>query len=288
MFDVVNDLIVRKQLNEKNYLIEYDNNNKCAIYFSSHGVYFPETKENFKRTILNKNYYEWYNTRIPGYHKHIFMRDITKQFYVEGISNELNSIDRIALFLKKETEGYKVTTVGSSAGGYVAVIIGLLLKVDKVFCYSGKFSLKDDFAYRTKQKLLVHENDINYSKYYNVSHLIAKNRSTPIYYVFPKDVQEDIVQKNIIVDAPNFILYPFSGKKHGVCMYPFNLPIFMAKEYGELLELASCLKGNVTKGISRIYFSNILIGKKRTLKNIVVLYYKKIVKRVFKKKTEIW
>ncbi len=119
-FDFVKSDAVLRQLMETNYLIEYDENvleNSCCIYFSSHGIYYPETQQVFLSKIVEKNVYEWYRRRIPGVKKHIFLRDIRKQFYVEGINNVLNSIDKLVEWLKRETQNYSVITAGSSAGG---------------------------------------------------------------------------------------------------------------------------------------------------------------------------
>lgn len=126
MFDVVNNPIVLKQLKEKNYLIEDVNvdSDICCIYFSSHGIYYPETENNFIDTIINKDVFEWYKSRMPNAKRHIFIRDIRKSFYVEGINSELNTIDKLIGFLRVQTNGFKVVTVGSSAGGYMAYICG--------------------------------------------------------------------------------------------------------------------------------------------------------------------
>ena len=188
MFDCVKSMEVIEQLHKNNYLIEDDlssNRMICAIYFSSHGVYYPETIENFNATIVEKNYFEWYGTRVPNCKKHIFVRDICKQFYVEGINTKINSIDSLIDFLKEKTKGFETICVGSSSGGYVAALIGSIMNSTIIFCYSGKFSLKDDFAYMTKEKLLFHENQYSYSKYYNSVEYINRGES-PIIYVFPK------------------------------------------------------------------------------------------------------
>lgn len=126
-FDPVYDARVLEELSKDNFIIEEDTkivNNLCYIYFSSHAVYFPETKGNFKDKIVNKNVFEWYKRRISNVRKSIFVRDIRKQFYCEGINNNLNSIDKLLGFLKKETKNFDVITVGSSAGGYLAALVG--------------------------------------------------------------------------------------------------------------------------------------------------------------------
>lgn len=241
MFDPVHDSVVIRQLEKKNYLIEYDkesDNSTCAIYFSSHGVYYPETLNEFKKIIVEKNYFEWYGTRVPNCKKHIFVRDIIKQFYVEGINTEINTLEKLIVFLKKETVGYNVICVGSSSGGYAAALIGAILGAKIVFCYSGKFSLRSDFAYKTKEKLLYHENDELYNKYYESYDYINKGR-TPIIYIYPSKSVEDLVQREFVIGNRNVIHFPVEGKNHGVCLYPEVLPLFMNLSIDSIIKLSA-------------------------------------------------
>lgn len=89
VFQVDSD-IVQQVYNEKdNFLIEYDNQGEkkwCAIYFSSNDIYFPNTEEIFRKRIIEKNFFEWYHSRINRAYKHIFVRDIFKQWYLMGIN----------------------------------------------------------------------------------------------------------------------------------------------------------------------------------------------------------
>ena len=61
-----------------------------------------------------------------------FVRDVYKQWYLKGVNAEIDSIEKLYEFLKAETEGYQIVTVGSSAGGYAAVLFGYLLNATKV------------------------------------------------------------------------------------------------------------------------------------------------------------
>lgn len=144
MFQINSEIVRSVYINQQNYKIEYNNSckkNICAIYFSSNDIYYPNNEEIFRKRIVEKNFFEWYNTRINA-RKHIFLRDIFKQWYLEGINAELDSPEKIFEWLKRETEGYEVVTVGSSAGGYSAVLYGSLLKAQKVIAFNAQFSLK--------------------------------------------------------------------------------------------------------------------------------------------------
>ena len=141
--------LVQESLNNPNYLIEYSEADSifedkyCAVYFSSNNIYYPNTKYEFQKQILNKNRFEWYGARIQKASKHIFIRDNKKQWYLEGINNNFNSIEKLEAFLIKETKGYKTIMLGSSAGGYAAVLFGSLLKSEYILSFNGQFKLND-------------------------------------------------------------------------------------------------------------------------------------------------
>lgn len=132
--------------NEANYLIEYDEacdtKDVCAVYFCSNDIWFPHTEEMFRKRIVEKNFFEWYRCRIKRAYKHIFVRDVFKQWYLTGINGEVNSTERLLDFLRDETRGYKVITLGSSAGGYASALFGPLLGAEMAISFNGQFSLQ--------------------------------------------------------------------------------------------------------------------------------------------------
>ena len=93
MFQIDSEIVRSVYINQPNYKIEYNNSckaNICAIYFSSNDIYYPNNEDIFQKRIVEKNVFEWYNTRINA-RKHIFIRDIFKQWYLEGINAKLDS-----------------------------------------------------------------------------------------------------------------------------------------------------------------------------------------------------
>ena len=51
-------------------------------------------------------------------------------------------MEKVARFLAGETSNLKVIILGSSAGGYAAVLLGSLLKSDRVLTFNGQFDLE--------------------------------------------------------------------------------------------------------------------------------------------------
>lgn len=136
--------LVKSAWKNKNYIIQTDdsvNTKKCAIYFSSNAIYYPDTEDAFFERIIKRDSYEWYGKRVSDASKHIFVRDVFKCWYVKGINEEYCDIFKLTEFLKKETEGYDVVTIGSSAGAYAAIICGSLLHSKMVYAFNPQIKL---------------------------------------------------------------------------------------------------------------------------------------------------
>ena len=173
-------------------------------------------------------------------------------------------------------------------GGAGAVIGGLINAADdgitwaesilvikqEILTISGKFSLKDDFAYMTKEKLLFHENQYSYSKYYNSVEYINRGES-PIIYVFPNSSEEDLIQRNFIIGSDNVLQIPVKGKNHGVCFFPFTLSKFMSLSFEEIQRLFSG-----KKRISKTKMAIDLFGLRAIVK--ILNYYTKLIHRKVK------
>lgn len=200
-----------------NYLIELNktlNTGICAVYISSSAIYYPNTEEEFKKKILDEDAYEWYNTRFKNAEKHIFIRDIAKQFYITGINYKYNTIDKLIEMLRLEIEGYDLYVVGSSAGGYLASVLGTMLNAHLILCFSGYFNLNiidtEIWFYINEYK-----NDIKRSKYYKITELLNDYKGKMIYF-YPSKLEGDVLQSQQIVETAYIIKIPIVSKIHGV------------------------------------------------------------------------
>lgn len=117
------------------------NNKKCVIYCSSNNIWMPNEESAFRYSFVENDYYEWNKTRVHNADREIWIRDIYKSWYVTGINKRICSIDLLIEFLKNMTTGYDVEILGSSAGGYIAVILASALKANKAVVFSAQFNL---------------------------------------------------------------------------------------------------------------------------------------------------
>lgn len=194
--------LVQKQLEEPNYLIKNDGDEYCVIYFSSNGLYGFDELDLFKKNIIGKNKFEFYGVRVKN-SKNIYLRDVTNNWYVNGINKDIDSLEKLLDFLKRESAGKKIITLGSSAGGYAAVLFGNLLGAERIFTFSGQFVLPEEKKDR---------------EYFSLVETV-NNSNIPTYYIFPTRVDFDVVQYNHIKGAKCLLALPITSSIHGVPVY---------------------------------------------------------------------
>lgn len=219
--------LVKEVYNRDNYLIEHTGKKtgRVIIFFSSNALYYPNDEKEMYEKIVRQDYYEWSNLakhkKIKDYYeKIIYVRDIYKQWYITGINSRLDSIDKLLGFLKKECEGYEITTCGSSSGGYIAALVGTLIEAKRVFTNSGQFSIEHTIPYRE-----YYAADRDRNKYFNIVSLI-QNRANYIYYFYPADVEQDKDQYELVKHI-SLKVFSFKSNEHGVTMYASVFPFLL-------------------------------------------------------------
>lgn len=281
VFQVDSSIVKKGYAELKNYLIEYsDANNKenniCAIYFSGHSIYYPNTENVFKKKILDQNRFEWYGLRVPQASKHIFVRDIHKQWYLSGINSDINSPELFLEFLRHETIGYKIVCIGSSAGGYAAILYGAQLNAEITYAFSPRIYMAplDDTSNESVNPLYFRLKHTNREKYFDISNFI-RNCKKPIFSYYPIHSALDKLQLNHIkrecLEDYNFHVIRFNTKKHGI---PF--PKEALKNVISLIP-----PHNIPKKIqSPIIFCINQVGIKRTLIGSILQLKKYILKKI--------
>ena len=264
-----------------NYIIKrYANDsNTVAVYFSSNGIYYPNTVEQFRKRIFEENRYDWLSLGLKDVHTEVFFRDIYKQFYVAGCNRRLDSVDKIADLIKNEilSDSDRLVTVGNSAGGYMAFLIGTLLHADMVFDFSGQFDLTKEIQ---KEFLLEkYRDDEARSRYYNMADLKAMGYTFPdTWYFYSGLCETDRYQSELMkkADDGHIRMFEFNTSTHERTMFVFNLPQVMAKTKEELDALYSCYKG---RRISRTGFSIKVCGISGTVRGALAKAAHKLHKR---------
>ncbi|MFT3949347.1 MAG: hypothetical protein QM763_20455 [Agriterribacter sp.] len=283
VFQADDDIIAEFYNNNPNYIIEYDHavsKEYCVVYFSSNDLYYPNNEIAFTESVVNKNKFEWYKTRVGFGHKHIFLRDIKKQWYLTGINSNINSPEALFNFLKEETKGYKPILLGSSAGGFISVILGQLLNAERIYTFNGQFEilslLNKPEAATVDPVLFRNRDNKNLLPYYKAVNFI-KNPET-IFYFHSNKSQWDIQQNDEIKDYPvNRI--SFSTTNHGIPFLKSNLPVVLNFSMQDLKRISG-------KTMHPLIFSLKTVGFIKTvqgLKSIIQFGLNKIYIRTLQK-----
>ena len=233
-FQVDNEEVVKIYENNANCRIEYSDKNSdiCVIYFSSHGIYYPNDEKTFISKIVNKDYYEWYKTRLRNAKKHIFIRDVKKQWYISGINKNIDDQWKLADFLKKETSGYKVITLGASAGGYASILFGNLIEAEYIIAFNPRIELETELNNtKEEENALLHRNKETKTRcFFDVNKFISGN--IPVYYILSNKSGWDLQQCKCLVPKNNLNIVEVDSDVHGVPVPKDILPLFIEKLIG--------------------------------------------------------
>lgn len=209
----------------KNYVVwDIDSENKnCLILFSSNGLYAPNTREAFEEKIVRNDRYEFQKVtnccRVKKrFGRLIYVRDLWRSWYVRGISQSVDTIDKLILLLAELTEGYRIVTAGISSGGFMAMAAGVRLGAACVLNFSGQFYLDVKEQHHLLGK---YEEDGERNKYFDIVELIAAS-DTPIVYFYPINSVKDAGQAQRIADCGNVIMIAFDYAAHAQTVVPYN------------------------------------------------------------------
>lgn len=200
---------------------------RCVVYFSSNALYSPNTEEGLRRAIKERDRYEWTRNLFPDAGRHIFVRDIYKQWYLGGISDENDSIEKVLELLRTLTRDYtSIVCVGSSAGGYAAVLFGCLLRAERVLAFNPQFSLsfliREPTASRVNPVLWGNRDNGKVSVYFEIGELLRESQ-VPIYYFLSAHSEKDVSQYTKVQGCTNLKTIFFRTANHGI---PFLRPVF--------------------------------------------------------------
>lgn len=242
VFQTDSELVLNVYNRQTNYLISYDETatekDYCAIYFSSNDIYYPNEEAIFNKQIVEKNFFEWYKCRINRAYKHIFIRDVFKQWYLCGINATINTPEKLLDFLGKETKGYKVYCIGSSAGGYASILYGNLLGAIRIMAFNPQFELNSLLHRSTEEinPILFRLRSIGNDKFFDITRYCEGN----IYYFYSLRSTWDVEQHN-------HLTHHYQGKSvHEMC--------FNTSHHGiPFLKVALCKVINMDEEQLRVY-----------------------------------
>ncbi|HDI3253844.1 TPA: hypothetical protein PMC85_003427 [Vibrio cholerae] len=268
------------QYSQSNYKIVRRSNKKntIVVLFSSNAIYYPNDNETFKYVIVDNDRYEWTRTDFYNADCVLFVRDVYKQWYVTGISSTVSDFDKLKLFLEKMIEGFEnIYFVGISAGGYIAILMSLLLE-GKVSCYAFSpqielYSQMDTINGKLKNKILFEKLTSKKNMYFNLVEYFSSSDWSKINLIFPLKSCDDKKQIDLIERSsinPNKLYLNYN--RHGLVLIPECIPMLIDK----------------FRNVNDIKFKNrwlviiSILGTNGFLKIFIPMLYKKLMKRLKK------
>lgn len=254
------DPLVQEAYGRNNYKVvdipkEYlKGTNTCYIFFSSNGIYYPNTKFEFEDKIIFQDRFEWENMACgkeltEACDRQIFVRDIYKQWYIRGINEKINTIDKLIDLLRDLTNGFEVITVGISAGGYIAALVAAKLNAKRCYDFSGQVSLWEVIDVspflKIKGRMEVQ------AKWYNIVDIVKSSKCV-FYYFYASGCEQDYNSWKMLKDCPNVCGFGFPWKKHAATCFTWNMPYIIVKDGEEMDELG---RHYCRKKINPLFFS---------------------------------
>lgn len=216
----------------------------CYIYFSGNGLYTANNLMTFQKNVQEADRYEWTRLRARRkVEKEIFIRDIYLSWYAKGINVQLDNIEKLIEWLKRETDGFdEIVTIGNSAGGYMSVICGCALQAKRIFSICGQFSLSHHNGHTATNPLLV-----KYGKkeFYENYRMIQENTQIPVYYIYSHGVDHDCEQAGYVEALDNVRIIAVDSARHGKTLNPFDFPVLFSMEQEQLDGLFNAFGGKV-------------------------------------------
>lgn len=276
MFDIwtKRNEIVENAYSKQNYrILEHNGGGYCVIYCSSNDIWYPNEEYAFRNAILEKNRYEWENIHSKLASKEIYIRDIYKSWYVTGINEKIDTIDKLVHFLKTEIGELPTILIGSSSGGYLASALGCILNAEYVIAFSAQFELRNKWAEEVNPFLQKYEN--KWSKYYDLKDLLNQSQ-TPIYYIVPIKSEQDLYHYEYVKNLSCIHPMTFNSKHHGVVMPKCCLGKLISLNKSEIGGLFESEKGKI---LFPIFFSIHFAGLIPTVACLIKMILHKIYTR---------
>ena len=248
----------------------------CVIYCSSNDIWYPNEEKAFRRSFIDGDHYEWTKIACDLASKEIFIRDIYKSWYVTGINERINTVDKLIEFVRVEAGDMPIICVGSSSGGYLAALLGAKLHAVHVVAFSAQWELSNQGAMGVNPFLQRYQNDPNRAKYYDLKPILEYS-DVPVYYIVPIRNAQDRFHYEHINGVPCVYPLVFNSRHHGVVIPKGNLSSLLSLTTQQLHALYKEYQGRT---ISPIGFSIKNEGIIKTIRDLWKAGYKKVKSKI--------
>lgn len=163
----------------------------------------------------------------------LFLRDIKRIWYQNGISEKFNSVNLVTELLNSYTKKYrKVVFIGNSSGGFASIMFGIKLNVNTIISFSPQTCLIRQFGDNRWNPML----EELYSTYFQHNDLKPLldlcDYNSSIIICVPKNNFEDMLHVNHIRNSRNIEVLEFETSEHNMAGYikqTYGLSEFLKK-----------------------------------------------------------
>ena len=243
---------------------------RAVIYFSTNDIFKEGDWNDLNHKIIQNDRYEFHRNLLKNADRHIFVRDLLHLWYLKGINTQINSIPKLAKFLKEQTKGYEVTTIGLSVGGFIAMLIGSLINAKMVICFSGIF---DCWAYTYKCN--AKHKSLSFFKQhpYRQTEKIIRESNVPIYYFAAIQCKNDADDLAKAEASPNIRVFHMNNATHHMPIDICCLTNVLNLEMEDFEKLYKKTKGKkLTKAKIGRYFFGLSYYLKTPLKRFAIRF----------------
>jgi hypothetical protein len=153
----------------------------------------------------------------------IFIRDLKNHWYVDGLSGVGDTVNEVCLYLIRQialSNPSKVVMIGSSAGGFAALLYGSLLKVDSILAFSPQTFMSKSkcllyLDYRWLDRVIEIYAGVSANRRYLDLRPIVKEHSKEIVIVYDKSHRLDRLHAKRI-KAPHISFLPKTEGGHNL------------------------------------------------------------------------
>ena len=189
------------------------------------------------------------------------VRTLLESYAIEKLGVNVAK-EKLLEFLQKETFGYHIITVGSSAGAYAAILYGSILQAEKVIAFNPQFELSSLLERSSEQinPLLFRLKNSDRNRYFDITSFINKN--IDIFYFYSNKSQWDIEQNHFLrnKNIKSIHQIPFSSKHHGIPFLKVALPIVLNLETKELKKYTKHIQNPLLFTIKMVGITKTLVG----------------------------
>lgn len=276
-----NDMLNKCYASSDNFKERRNGSRVLYIFFSSQGLWNRSDPATFENRVNRDDHYDFYNVTQTEFfarkkYDQLFVRDIYLSWYAYGISEKVPTQAALTDFLSEKASAYdEVVTVGSSAGGYAAILFGAKIGADRIFVFGPQNDLAGHLEFYKNSDMYSYF-DVNSGRVVPDLTEIISSYKGKLYYFYADKAKVDLFQYSRVKDATNLIAFPITSEEHGRTLLAENMMDVICSKDKKLMKLSNSIRKN---GISTVAFCLRSAGPFR----FVAIMMRKVYRTIFSK-----